>query len=77
MCLQTGNMSRFYADLLKIETLFRNGSITAAIYVIPTKAFATKLGSNIANFERLVEELGIFSVTLSAPILVMGITKGK
>ena len=77
LCLQTGNMSRFYADLLKLETLFRNGSIKGAIYVLPTKTFATELGSNIANFERLVEELGIFYVTLSTPILVLGITKGN
>ena len=73
LCFQTGNMGRFYADLLKLETLFRNRRIKAAIYVIPIKRLAVELGSNIANFERFVEELNIFNVTLTIPMLVLGI----
>lgn len=73
LCFQTGNMGRFYADLLKLETLFRKERIKAAIYVIPHKSLAKKLGSNIANFERFVEELKIFSVTLTIPMLVLGV----
>lgn len=73
LCFQTGNMSRFYADLLKLETLFRKDRIKAAIYVIPRKSLAKQLGSNIANFERFVEELKIFSVTLTIPMLVLGV----
>jgi len=73
LCFQTGNMGRFYADLLKLETLFRKNSIKAAIYLIPHKSLAKQLGSNIANFERFVEELKIFSVTLTIPMLVLGV----
>jgi len=73
LCFQTGNMGRFYADLLKLETLFRKHRIKAAIYLIPHKSLAKKLGSNIANFERFVEELKIFSVTLTIPMLVVGV----
>ncbi len=74
LCFQTGNMSRFYADLLKLETLFRKGRIKAAIYLIPHKSLARQFGSNIAHFERLVEELKIFSVTLTIPMLVLGVS---
>lgn len=73
LCFQTGNVSRFYADLLKLETLFRKERIKAAIYLIPHKSLAKKFGSNIANFERLIDELKIFSVTLTIPMLVLGI----
>lgn len=73
LCFQTGNMGRFYADLLKLETLFRKDRIKAAIYLIPHKSLAKHLGSNIANFERFTEELKIFSVTLTIPMLVLGI----
>lgn len=73
LCFQTGNMGRFYADLLKLETLFRKDRIKAAIYLIPHKSLAKYLGSNIANFERFTEELKIFSVTLTIPMLVLGI----
>lgn len=74
MCLQTGNMSRFYADLLKLETLYRKKLIIGAIYIIPTKEFAKKLSGNVANFERLVEELQIFEATLTIPLVVFGIS---
>ena len=73
LCFQTGNMGRFYADLLKLETLFRKDRIKAAIYLIPHKSLAKHLGSNIANFDRFTEELKIFSVTLTIPMLVLGI----
>jgi hypothetical protein len=72
LCLQTGNMSRFYADLIKLETLFRNKHISGAIYLIPLKTFAMKLGSNIANFERFVEELVIFEATVTVPLVIYG-----
>ena len=72
LCLQTGNMSRFYADLLKLETLFRDGHISGAVYLLPLKTFAVKLGSNVANFERLVEELDIFRATVTVPLSVYG-----
>lgn len=73
LCFQTGNMGRFYADLLKLETLFRNGRIVVAIYIIPMRTLSRTLGSNVANYERFVEELNIFRVTLTVPIIVLGI----
>ena len=73
LCLQTGNMSRFYADLLKLETLYKNGEIKAAFYIICTKENAVHLGSNIANFERFKFELEIFKETITIPILVFGL----
>lgn len=72
LCVQTGNTSRVYADLLKLETLFRNSVATCALYVIPCRHLAKEIGSNIATFERLVDELKIFDVTLTVPIVVVG-----
>jgi len=54
LCMQTGNMSRFYADLLKLQLLFTKGKAIGAIYIIPTKVTAEKMGSNIANYTRFV-----------------------
>lgn len=73
MCLQTGNMGRFYADLLKLQFLFQKGKINSAIYILPTISLAKKMGSNLANFERLVLELKLFSKVITVPILVVGI----
>jgi hypothetical protein len=75
LCFQTGNMSRFYADLLKLEYLFKESSIKAAMYVLPMKALASEWGDNIANYERLTNELRIFSKIINTPLLVIGIPK--
>jgi hypothetical protein len=73
LCLQTGNMSRFYADLLKLQYLFTSGKIKGAIYLICTKRRAAEIGSNVANFERLVEELQLFQDVITAPIYIIGL----
>lgn len=75
LCVQTGNMSRFYADLLKLEYLFHESRIKAAIYIIPTKALAVEWGQNIVNFERFTNELKIFSKIINTPMVVIGIPK--
>lgn len=74
LCVQTGNMSRFYADLLKLETLYKKRIIRGGIYVLPTHKWAKVMGSNIACYERFIEELDIFKVTITIPLMVYGIS---
>lgn len=73
LCLQTGNMSRFYADLLKMQYLYEKGVITQAVYIIPTKKNAKIMGSNVAFYERLVQELSLFSGFITVPIAIFGL----
>ena len=73
LCLQTGNMARFYADFLKLEYLFKNGTIDFGVYCTLTKKSAARMGSNLANYERIVNELGLFSKIITMPIIVVGI----
>ena len=73
LCLQTGNMSRIYADLLKLQVLYARGKASAAIMILPTKDSARKMGENLANFDRLVSELMIYKDILSIPMVVMGL----
>lgn len=75
LCVQTGNMGRFYADLIKLEYLFNEGLIKGAVYVLPTKALANQWGKNIANYERFTNEVRIFSKILHTPLVVFGIPK--
>lgn len=76
LCLQTGNMSRMYADLLKLQTVYQKGAIDAAIMIIPTAEAARELGSNIANQERLSRELAIFDRVITLPMVVVGFQRG-
>ena len=73
LCLQTGNMARFYADLLKLQAQFLDEKITSAIYVLPTRDAARVMGENIANYERLAAELkNTFSKVITVPLLIYG-----
>ncbi|MGF9911561.1 BglII/BstYI family type II restriction endonuclease [Paenibacillus ehimensis] len=73
LCLQTGNVSRFYADILKLQSLYIKDKAASAIYILPTKNASLKMGSNIAYFERLVEELNLYKHIITIPIMIIGI----
>ena len=69
--LQTGNISRVFYDLLKLQYLFNRNKIEAAALAVPTRSGASLLGSNIANFERLCSELELYDRIITVPILVI------
>jgi hypothetical protein len=69
--IQTGNMSRAPYDLLKLQYLFQSKRIAMAAFALPTKSAASKIGSNIAYFERVCKELTIFDRVITVPILVI------
>lgn len=69
--LQTGNISRAPYDLLKLQHLHQSKKIEAAALAMPTKSAASKIGSNIANAERVAKELAVFDRVITVPILVI------
>lgn len=73
LCFQTGNMSRFYADLLKLQYVYKRRKARAAFYLLPSKESAKKIGSNIAHFERFTFELNLFKDIVTIPTLVIGL----
>lgn len=70
LCLQTGNMGRLYADLMKLQTLYLNDSIKSAAIILPSKPVAKIIGDNIAEASRLERELEIFAKAYRVPTLV-------
>lgn len=71
LCLQTGNMARVYADLLKLQQMFLNKTIKAGVMIVPAHAASKKLGDNIANATRLRSELDIFRSVIHMPLVVL------
>jgi len=69
--LQTGNMSRAPYDLLKLEYLYRDGRIKCAALAVPTRAGAHAIGDNIANWERVSNELDLFRMVISIPMILI------
>jgi hypothetical protein len=73
MCIQLGNTSRVYADLLKLETLFRQGKISQAALVVPSAAYSAALGTNYASFTRAEQDINSLKPTISVPIVLISI----
>lgn len=73
LCIQTGNISRFYSDILKLETLYKNNKTTCGIYIVLKNEAAKRAGNNIANYERVISELELYRHTITIPIVVIGI----
>lgn len=69
--IQTGNISRAFYDLLKLQYLFAAKKINAAALAVPSHEAATTLGSNLASYERLYKELQLFSRVISVPLLLI------
>lgn len=69
--MQTGNISRAAYDLLKLQYLYNSGRIQAAALAVPTKDVALTLGSNIANAERVTNELQLFDRVITVPIVLL------
>ena len=73
LCLQTGNMARMYADLIKLQTLYLNDAIRGAVFVLPSQPVARAIGDNIAEATRLERELEIFRKAFYVPTLVVAL----
>lgn len=72
LCIQTsGNMSRMYADLIKLQQMYLNNAIQVGVFVLPTAPAARELGDNLANSDRLQSELQIFRKVIHMPLTVI------
>lgn len=69
--IQTGNASRAPYDLLKLQYLYAERSIAAAVLALPTRNAAKVLGDNIANFDRVAGELALFDRIITVPLLLL------
>ena len=73
LCTQTGNMARMYADLMKLQAMYMDKKIKAAVFVLPTKECANSFGGNVANYDRFLRELtNIFPKVITVPMVIVG-----
>ncbi|MFC1618913.1 BglII/BstYI family type II restriction endonuclease [Candidatus Neomarinimicrobiota bacterium] len=74
ICVQFGNVSRTYADILKLCYLGNNGIIDAGIIAVPSQVESRKLGTNYARYDRLEREFELFRSIINIPVLVLGLS---
>lgn len=78
MAIQFGNVSRFYADLMKFQALFVDDKLACGIMIVPHRDFLSRLSKsggldNRCSFERVSREMPIFSKVITMPMLVYGV----
>ena len=77
VCIQMGNISRVYADLLKLETLFRLGEIERSAMIVPNDSYSAFLGSNHASYSRVLRDLTALDISLSVPLLLYSVSRNQ
>lgn len=71
--VQFGNMARWYADVFKFQVSYTQRDIDVAVLVVPTRRVGRLVGENIADFERISNELPRALMSITLPILVVGL----
>lgn len=74
VCFQIGNVARTYADILKLNHLGNKAIIKVGIIVVPHELESRSLGTNYASFDRLQNEMKLFSNEINTPMVVIGIS---
>ena len=71
--VQFGNMSRWYSDIFKFQTAYSQSLIDMGLCIVPTAALAKRIDSNVAYYERVLRELPSAELSITLPILVIGV----
>ena len=69
--IQTGNISRAMYDLLKLQTMYLNRVIESACLAVPSGVAAGIIGGNLANANRLSDELKLFGRHITVPLILL------
>jgi len=74
VCIQLGNASRLYADLIKLQYMFNEQYIKRAIFICFTREHAKEFKyQNIVSFERAIDEVNTFKSIINMPIHFIGL----
>jgi len=71
--VQFGNMARWYSDVFKFQTAYSQDLIDVGLCIVPMGSLARRIDSNIVSFERVLRELPSAKMSLTLPILVVGV----
>jgi len=75
--VQFGNMARWYSDIFKFQTAYSTDLIDIGICIVPQDVLAKRIDSNVTNFERVLRELPAADMSITHPILIIGISPGE
>lgn len=71
--VQFGNMARWYTDVFKMQVSYSQDVIDVGVLIVAMQDFANTIDENIVYFERIERELPYAKMSITLPILVVGI----
>jgi hypothetical protein len=71
--VQLGNMARWYSDIFKLQAAYAQALIQCGLCVVPIAMMARETDSNVAQYERAVRELPAANLSITLPILLIGL----
>lgn len=75
--IQFGNMARWYSDIFKFQAAYAQSLIQLGLCVVPMGAMARMTDSNVAHYERAVRELPSANLSITLPILLVGLEQDE
>jgi len=71
--VQFGNIARYTYDLLKFQVSYARDEVDVGLLAVPVQSFAKEIGSNVAYYERVLRELPHAKLSITLPIMVVGL----
>ena len=71
--IQFGNMARWYSDIFKFQAAYSQNLIDLGLSVVPFQTLSRRIDSNVVSFERARRELPAAILSITLPILLIGI----
>ncbi|MGS1094828.1 BglII/BstYI family type II restriction endonuclease [Aquamicrobium terrae] len=71
--VQFGNMSRWYSDIFKLQTAYSQSLVNLGLSIVPMGVLGRRIDSNIVSYERVLRELPSADLSITLPILVIGV----
>lgn len=75
--VQFGNMARWYSDLFKFQAGYSAQAVHLGLSVVPMGVLARRIDQNVVNFERAARELPAADLSITLPILMLGLEPDK
>ena len=70
--IQVGNAARAFYDLMKMQSMYEHDMCKAGVLIAPSAEASRKLGGNLANIDRITDELEwLYQEQIRIPLLLL------
>lgn len=75
--VQFGNMARWYSDIFKFQAAYSQKLVQVGLSIIPMHSLGKRIDSNVVNFDRAKRELPSADLSITLPIVMVGVSTGE